>query len=122
MSAEVYYRRIHTPQLTDEVSGRDNADDDKENEQVGVREDGDKLGDGVVGNHRGQQLTLVNPPEATRSRGHLYPDGVGGVLRQHAEVGHHQAVALVYRKGIGRQAAQHLLGLLDHERQRVGLY
>ena len=105
--------------LANQVSHGDDHDDDEEDEQVYIAEGHNKLGDGVVGHHLGQQPRFPRPAYPVVFRGELHPHRVDAVLRHHADVGNHQEVILLDAERIHLQSAEHLLGLLPGKEERV---
>ena len=82
------------------------------NDVVGIAEEGDELGYGVVGHHGRQQFRLVCPSESELVVSHLHPDAVNLVGRHNMNVGNHEMVTLGQAQRVGRHPHQRLLGQL----------
>ena len=104
------------------VEGSRHGDDGEEDEQVGVGEEVDEGGDGVVGRDACEQLALVYPSERLLVACHLHPDGVDGVGRDGDDVGDDDDVLAVELEGVDGHVDECLGGQLADDGQRVGAH
>ena len=118
----MYDLGILPPDDIQQISHGNEADDDEEDQQVGIREGGDKLRDRIVGYHLRQQFRLMCPAECHLIACHLHPHRVDTVVGHDADIGHHQMVVTIHGEGIDGHHTHRLFWLRTHQVKGIGLH
>jgi hypothetical protein len=112
-------RSLLTLQFAQQITYRDQAYHNKEDDGMRIGEGGDELRYWIIGHHIGYEFRLVYPSERGLVASHLHPNGINGISGNHTDIRHNKMVVPSDDKRIYLQIVDHLFGLLFEQDQRI---
>ena len=108
----MHQKGLCTNNFKRQIQHADNAYHHQEDEQMHIREGGDKLRNGIVGDDRRQQLRLVYPPKGRLVARQLHPNRVFATCRNNTDIGHRHMIVALNVKRIEGNIGDKFFGLL----------